>query len=107
MIQKDEVLLKYNNEWLHFANPHRIISAENINDVRKALREIEKLIETNHWHAARFISYEAAPAFDSALHVLKSEGFPLLWFGLYSEPHSLKTSEFFIALQGLLNRHKN
>ncbi len=95
MIQKDEVLLKHNNEWLHFANPHRIISAENINDVRNALHEIEHLIAENHWHAAGFISYEAAPAFDNALHVLKSEGFPLLWFGLYSEPHSIKTSEVF------------
>lgn len=95
MIGKDEVLLKYNNEWLHFANPHRIISATNVDDVRNALQEVERLVNSNNWHAAGFISYEAAPAFDNALHVRNADGFPLVWFGLYSAPHIRKTSEIF------------
>jgi para-aminobenzoate synthetase / 4-amino-4-deoxychorismate lyase len=93
LIQKNEVLLKGNNEWLHFANPHIIISAVSIEDVHGALQEIEHLVEEKKWHAAGFVSYEAAPAFDNALHVLSANDFPLLWFGLYPEPRKLQTSE--------------
>jgi para-aminobenzoate synthetase/4-amino-4-deoxychorismate lyase len=95
LIQKNEALLKRHNEWLHFANPHRMISVPNINDVHNALQEIEWLVNENNWHAAGFVSYEAAPAFDNALHVLSAGDFPLLWFGLYPEPHIIKTSEVF------------
>ena len=93
MIAKNAVLLKNNNEWLHFTNPHRIISATNLLDVRAALAEIEQLVNSNNWHAAGFISYEAAPAFDSAMHVHSAGDFPLVWFGLYSRPQTLETSE--------------
>ena len=36
-------------------------------------------------HAAGFISYEAAPAFDDALQTKPPDSFPLLWFGLYED----------------------
>lgn len=101
MIRKDEVLLKNNNEWLHFTNPHHIISAARLDDVRRALQEVEKLVKSNNWHAAGFISYEAAPAFDNALQVVSSGVFPLLWFGLYSEPQILQNSEILRALGNL------
>ena len=102
MIEKDEVLLKNNNEWLHFSNPHCIISATSVDNVRGALQEVEKLVNSNNWHAAGFVSYEAAPAFDDALHVRKAGDFPLVWFGLYSEPYVIQTSEVFThrALRG-------
>lgn len=100
MIQKDEVLLKHNDQWLHFVNPQRVICAERIGEVRDALREVERLVEKNNWHAAGFVSYEAAPAFDSALQVLSAEDFPLLWFGLYPEPRILQTSEVLRDLGG-------
>ena len=96
MIQKNEVLLKSNNEWLHFARPHHIISATRVGDVRGALQQVEKLVEKNNWHAAGFVSYEAAPAFDNALHVLSKSDFPLVWFGLYPKPHVLKNSKVFV-----------
>jgi para-aminobenzoate synthetase/4-amino-4-deoxychorismate lyase len=86
LIRKDEVLLKVNNEWLRFIDPHCIICAEKVQDVRSALQEVESLVNINGWHAAGFVSYEAAPAFDSALRVNPADGFPLLWFGLYSAP---------------------
>jgi len=103
LIGKDEVLLKNNNEWLHFTKPHHIISARNLDDVHSALQEVERLVNSNNWHAAGFISYEAAPAFDSALRVLAIGDFPLLWFGLYSEPQIIQASEIFKDLGGLLN----
>lgn len=103
MIGKDEVLLKNNNEWLHFTKPHHIISARNLDDVHSALQEVERLVNSNNWHAAGFVSYEAAPAFDSALHVLDAGDFPLLWFGLYSEPQIIEASEIFKDLGRLVD----
>jgi para-aminobenzoate synthetase / 4-amino-4-deoxychorismate lyase len=93
LIQKNEVLLKHGDEWLHFANPLRVIYAERLDEVRDALQEVERLVKEKGWHAAGFVSYEAAPAFDNALRVLSDGNFPLLWFGLYQEPKALQTSE--------------
>ncbi len=86
VVKQNEVLLKENNEWLYFSNPHQIIAAEKLEDVLPALQEIERLIAVNAWYAAGFLSYEAAPAFDSALQTRPGTGFPYLWFGLYPEP---------------------
>ncbi len=101
MIEKDEVLLKNNDEWQYFSNPHCIISATSVDEVRSALQEVERLVNLNNWHAAGFVSYEAAPAFDNALHVRIAGDFPLIWFGLYSEPHVLKSLEVFKDLISL------
>lgn len=93
-IKTNEVLLKINSEWHHFAKPYQIVSAERLEDVRFALPEVERLIKVNNWYAAGFLSYEAAPAFDPALkthasiarHSARESEFPYLWFGLYPEP---------------------
>jgi para-aminobenzoate synthetase/4-amino-4-deoxychorismate lyase len=104
VIKINEVLLKDGHNWLHFANPHRLISADELNDVVPALREIERLVKVNDWHAAGFISYEAAAAFDPALQThasstglaslahrsARTDGFPYLWFGLYPQPRSVE-----------------
>ncbi|MFN8463746.1 MAG: chorismate-binding protein, partial [Anaerolineales bacterium] len=118
MIQTNEIVLRNGDSWLHFTNPQRIISADQLHDVLPALREIEDAVN-NGIHAAGFLSYESAPAFDSA-HLTtetfrpeRSEAqskdifasrastsllqdhsslrsargdFPLLWFGLYTQP---------------------
>jgi para-aminobenzoate synthetase / 4-amino-4-deoxychorismate lyase len=109
LINANEVLLKENHEWLHFADPYRVIQADALAQVVPALREIEDLIQSKGWHAAGFLSYEAAPAFDKA-YITKENfrpewsrwssgeayrgqrlrstevGFPYLWFGLYAAP---------------------
>lgn len=79
-------------QWLSFNKPLEVITAQRIEDVLPALQAVEQSVEHHgHW-AAGFISYEAAPAFDSALHAYTSSGhippgdFPLLWFGLYRSP---------------------
>ena len=94
MIKTNEVVLKVNNEWLHFAEPRQIMVAKTLEDVLPAFREMERLVNVNAWYAAGFLSYEAASAFDPALRtkaVMQAEnnkvqgvGFPFLWFGLYS-----------------------
>ena len=113
LINTNEVLLKENETWLHFSNLYRQIWADELDEVMPALRELEDLIKINGWHAAGFISYEAAPAFDKAhrtkasfrperrdaysmdglannpvLRLRSVRGdFPYLWFGLYPPPH--------------------
>ena len=93
IVKENEVLLRDNGQWLYFSNPHRIIVAGKLENVLPALAEIEDLISAHHWYAAGFISYEAAPAFDSALEAQTETHFPYLWFGLYSEPKSVSLSQ--------------
>ena len=84
--QVNEVFLRHKSNWLHFTHPHHIISTETAEGVLPALRVIEDLVNINGWHAAGFLSYEAAPAFDKAHQTHPADGFPLLWFGLYPPP---------------------
>jgi para-aminobenzoate synthetase / 4-amino-4-deoxychorismate lyase len=104
--QNNGILLRENDEWLYFSNPYLVISAQTLDEVLPALREIERLIQVNDWHAAGFVSYESAPAFDKALRVKRSDeslprstdetqltGFPLLWFGLYPPPRLISLPE--------------
>ena len=101
-VKENEVLLSDNAEWLHFTNPYRLITAERLDEVLPALREVEHLSQANQWYAAGFLSYEAASAFDpalpthastsflenpSSLHAARSNEIPYLWFGLYPTPH--------------------
>ncbi len=90
MIPKDEVILKRDDDWLYFSKPHRVLQTAQVGEVRGILQEAERLVKENHWHAAGFVSYEAAPAFDKALRVLNAGDFPLIWFGLYSQPQILQ-----------------
>jgi para-aminobenzoate synthetase / 4-amino-4-deoxychorismate lyase len=87
--KKHEVLLKDNHEWLYFSDPHRIFVAQTLDEVIPALQEIEQCVERDDLHAAGFLSYEAAPAFDAALPSQPAGGFPYLWFGLYPPPQTV------------------
>ena len=91
--QLNEAFLRHKNHWLHFAHPHRLIVAAKPEEVVPALREIEDLVERNGWHAAGFLSYEAAAAFDKAHQTRPESGFPLLWFGLYPAPRIMTKPE--------------
>ncbi len=88
-IKKNDVLLRDKDRWLYFSNPHQIISVGEIDEVIPALQELELLVDRNDWHAAGFLSYESAPAFDAALLTQPISGFPYLWFGLYPEPRTV------------------
>lgn len=78
------------NRWLRFRHPVTICAAHAIEDVLPTLREVEGRVECDGLHAAGFISYEAAPAFDPALRTQHDNAdFPLVWFGLYNDPEVL------------------
>ncbi len=71
--------------WLLFRSPLEVYAAYDTASVLPILQEIEHRVNTENLHAAGFVAYEAAPAFDSALPVLSSGDFPLVWFGLYKD----------------------
>lgn len=101
--QINEILLRQNGEWLYFSDPLRVISVQALEGVIPALREIERIVQEENCHAAGFLSYEAAPAFDDALRIRADEtrnAFPLLWFGLYPAPRLVTLPEPFDQTQG-------
>lgn len=73
-------------QWLHFRNVVRIVSADTIEEVVPALKTVESMAAEKGLYAAGYISYEAAPSFDSAFRVRPPSSFPLLWFGIYTAP---------------------
>ena len=66
-----------------FERPREIIVARTVGEVLPALERIEEACTREQRFAAGFLSYEAAPAFDTALPTQAPDDFPLLWFGLY------------------------
>ncbi len=91
--QINEIILKQNDAWLYFSHPHRVIEVHELDGVIPALQEIEDLVNDNDWHAAGFLSYEAAPVFDLSLKIRSCSEFPLLWFGLYPAPRLISLPE--------------
>ena len=76
--------------WLLFDAPVRLLVARGLDEVLPRLQELAGAVEQEGLHAAGFISYEAAPAFDSTLAVKADDAFPLLWFGLFPAPRRLE-----------------
>ena len=74
--------------WLRFSHPVCVLTATRHDEVVPLLREAEERVERDGVHAAGFISYEAAPAFDPSLPTRLDDRFPLLWFGLFAETAS-------------------
>ena len=79
------------SRWLRFSGPGRVLLTYDLADVPRMLADIEIAVQEQGLYAAGFISYEAAPAFDSALTVRPPAGLPLLWFGLYERAEPLAT----------------
>ncbi|MGD0537105.1 MAG: bifunctional anthranilate synthase component I family protein/class IV aminotransferase [Verrucomicrobiota bacterium] len=77
--------------WLHLSDPVEILVADCLADVVPLLARVEQRTRANGLHAAGFLSYEAAPAFDPAFATRIGDDFPLAWFGLYAraEPVAL------------------
>ncbi len=82
-------MIQHGEEWLYFQNPERVLRTERVEDVLPMLREAED----SGLFAAGFVSYEAAPAFDSALATHSPDGFPLLCLGLFHAPDVLAEIE--------------
>jgi len=85
---RDRVILHdaVEKRWLEYTSPVRTVTAMELEEVRPAVREIDRAVNDQGYHAAGFISYDASPAFDEALPSRRNPDFPLLWFGLYPPP---------------------
>lgn len=70
-----------------FSDPIRVISVNQVAHIEAALREVEQFVNQGYY-AAGYVSYEAAPAFDSAFSVSSKSALPLLWFGIFDQPSS-------------------
>src|ERR1700736_5514713 len=68
-----------------FTHPEKVIVAHSINEVRPALQAAESAAAEGYY-AAGYVSFEAAPAFDSAFMVRSDAPQPLVWFGLFRAP---------------------
>lgn len=68
-----------------FGDPTEIVSVRHLAEVRPALKRVQEAVRLG-MHAAGFVAYEAAPAFEPAMRVRPPGAVPLLWFGLFHEP---------------------
>lgn len=85
--QPGSVVLPRGNQAYWFCDPVEIIRTDHLEDVVACLDAVEEATQRRGLHAAGFVAYEAAPAFDAALNVHPPlNGLPLVWFGLYQAP---------------------
>jgi para-aminobenzoate synthetase/4-amino-4-deoxychorismate lyase len=75
-----------NRQWLRFTSPERVYMARTLDEVASTIGEVEKSCRGGPWWAVGWVSYEAAPAFDSALSVRNEATFPKVWFALFPPP---------------------
>lgn len=67
---------------VRFQSPERVVVARTVADVQGAMAEVEQGLRDG-LHAAGWVSYEAAPAFDRALSTQPPSAIPLVCFGLF------------------------
>lgn len=80
-------------EAVRFIEPVEVLTTRKVHEVRGIVERIEQYNEQGYY-AAGYISYEAAPAFNSEMEVHPSPKMPLIWFGIFEQPVSLpKRSE--------------
>ena len=75
-----------------FRGPVEVVTAETVAQVCPALEAVARGVASG-LHAAGFIAYEAAPAFDPALTTHPPDDVPLLWFGLYDGVSAQEASQ--------------
>jgi para-aminobenzoate synthetase / 4-amino-4-deoxychorismate lyase len=72
-------------KWLDFKSPRQILTTCRTQEVLPLVCQIGESVQRGGLHAAGFIAYEAAPAFDPSLPSKDDGVFPLLWFGLFEQ----------------------
>jgi para-aminobenzoate synthetase/4-amino-4-deoxychorismate lyase len=77
----------YNGWSCVLETPLEVHIAQALNEVVPLLEKADQAAHDGFW-AALLLSYEAAPAFDSAMEVHPSNGFPLGWLAVFRKPSS-------------------
>jgi para-aminobenzoate synthetase/4-amino-4-deoxychorismate lyase len=75
-----------NRHWMQFTSPRAVLQAGTLSDIMPLLTEVQRFVGQNDLYAAGWIGYEAAPAFDSALHTRSATAFPFACFGIFGPP---------------------
>jgi len=76
-----------------FAGLAEVVRAERVEEVLPALARVEEAVGQGA-HAAGFVAYEAAPAFDAALATHAPDPrLPLLWFALYERREEVPAAQ--------------
>src|SRR5689334_7244779 len=70
---------------LIFKEPLKVMAAFSVNEVLPCFEKVQEEVNKGYY-AAGFLSYESAPAFDSAFVTNLNYQMPLIWFGIFSEP---------------------
>ncbi|WP_324616319.1 aminodeoxychorismate synthase component I [Paenibacillus bouchesdurhonensis] len=65
-----------------FTDPVEIMEAVHVSEVRPVLQRVQDAVDQGYY-AVGYVSYEAAPAFDSAFQVHSDVVMPLVWFGIF------------------------
>ncbi len=74
--------------WLEFLDPVEVLQTFELSQVESVLDHVDRAASAGLF-AAGFVSYEAAPAFDTALVATRGCGPPLVWFGLFERSEAL------------------
>jgi para-aminobenzoate synthetase / 4-amino-4-deoxychorismate lyase len=82
-----KLFFEFADQPLLFENPIEIIEAFTLEEVKAGLEKVQRAARSGYY-AAGYVSYEAAPAFDSAFIVHGDSKMPLLWFGIFKNPSS-------------------
>lgn len=85
----------FEDKQLAFETPLTVYETSDLEKVTSVMQAVEAKIAAGYY-AAGFVSYEAAPTFDSHLAVKSPSGsLPLIWFGIYETPitPSMKNSK--------------
>jgi para-aminobenzoate synthetase/4-amino-4-deoxychorismate lyase len=69
----------------HFHSPLTVLTATRHEDVHTLLVSAEAASKSGHW-VALMLSYEAAPAFDSAMKTREASEVPLAWAAVFAAP---------------------
>ena len=67
-----------------YNNPETILTAARLEEVLPVLAQVEAAVDSG-LHAAGYLAYEAAPAFDPAMKPHAPDALPLLCFALYKD----------------------
>ncbi len=81
----NRLVFDFPGERAAFKAPVETIAATTLDEVRPAIARVQQAT-AGGLHAAGFVSYEAAPAFEPAMRVHHPGPLPLLWFGLFDGP---------------------
>ncbi len=83
-------LVRYGPEhsWLHFEDPVDTVTVWDLEDVEAALERAETETANGNW-VVGLLSYDAGPAFDSAVQSKRDPNTPLLAYGIFAKPQEI------------------